>query len=358
MKHIMISITLLAMIGFSCSLVSVTKAPEISSAEETSKPRTLSAEADQSENRCGDGICNGPENTQNCPDDCREEKGTAESVPPVIANGPGLASSAETHWVTNPTSGARLFVQVITPEGWNGTALPALVLIPGGSGSSSDFTSKPQRTQIKLEAGFALVVFDPDGRGQSEGQEDDNGFTHQDGLAAIVEYVAELPQINAQQIGLVSYSYGITMASGALARHPDMPIRFLIDWEGPANRNDTGGCDEDNLGHLIGHSCDDESFWSQREASTFALKLQVPYQRLQSQEDHVQPDNDHAILMINHATAEENGGHGHSPWTRLNDLPPNQVYDPNDPPPMLQEDASRNIEMMIITIAKEMLALK
>ena len=301
---------------------------------------------------CGDGICDGPENAQNCPEDCQEE-----SAPPAVESGPALASTTETHWVTNPTSGANLFVQVITPEGWNGAALPALVLIPGGSGDSSHFTDKPQRTQLKLEAGFALVVFDPDGRGQSEGQEDDNGYTHQDGLAAVIQYAAQLPQIDAEGIGLVSYSYGITMASGALARHPELPIRFLIDWEGPANRNDTGGCDEDNLGHLIGHPCDDENFWSQHEASTFALNIQVPYQRLQSEEDHVQQDNDHAILMINYATAEDDGGHVQAPWTRLNDLPPNQVYDPNEPPPLLGEDASRNTERMIINIAHELLDL-
>lgn len=349
MKTRILPITLLAILSLSCSLVSLNASPQPANVNNEAGPQIQPAESTQSEKRCGDGICDGPENAQNCPEDCGEK-----SAPPVVEGGIALASSTETHWVTNPTSGANLFVQVITPEGWNGAALPALVLIPGGSGDSSDFISRSQRTLMKLEAGFALVVFDPDGRGQSEGQEDDNGYTHQDGLAAVIEYAAQLPQIDVNRIGLVSYSYGITMASGALARHPDLPIQFLIDWEGPANRNDTGGCDEDNLGHLIGHPCDDEDFWSQREASTFALKIQVPYQRLQSQEDHVQPDNDHAILMINNATGEAFGGHGQAPWTRLNDLPINQVFNPNDPPPMLSDDASRNTEQMIITIAQEL----
>lgn len=354
MKPNIITITILVTLSLACSLV--TNLPPDEPGLETLNPNSDTEQSIllQSEKRCGDGICDGPENAQNCPDDCSEE----DSTPPVVESGIALAPSTETHWVVNPTSGANLFVQIITPEGWNGEALPALVLIPGGSGDSSHFSEKPQRLQFKLEAGFALVVFDPDGRGNSEGQEDDNGYTHQDGLAAVIEFAASLPEIDADRMGLVSYSYGITMASGTLARHPDLPIRFLIDWEGPANRNDTGGCDEDNLGHLIGHPCDDEDFWSQREASSFALKLQVSYQRLQSEQDHVQPDNDHAILMINNATSEDHGGHGQAHWTRLNDLQINQVYDPNTPPPMLSDEASRNTEQMIVDIAKEILAME
>ncbi len=262
------------------------------------------------------------------------------------------------HWVTNPTSGANLFVQILTPDNWNGEALPALVLIPGGSGDSSHFIKKAVQTKELLDAGFALIIFDPDGRGKSEGAEDDNGFTHQDGLAAIINYAATQPEIDSEQIGMVSYSYGVTMATGTITRHPELPIQFLIDWEGPANRNDTGGCDADNLGHLKGHSCDDEDFWGEREASTFALKIQVPYQRLQSEEDHVQPDNDNALLMINNATAEEYGGHGQASWTRLNTLAPNAIYDLNAPPSMLSNQEAKNTNTLIISITKELFALK
>ena len=40
------------------------------------------------------------------------------------------------------------------------------------------------------------------------------------------------------------------MASGVLSRYPDLPIKFLSDYEGPANRDDTAGCDGSGLGHL------------------------------------------------------------------------------------------------------------
>ena len=229
------------------------------------------------------------------------------------------------------------------------------MVIPGGTGDSSDFVGPPDRVQEIADEGFAVVVFDPDGRGRSEGEEDQNGYTHQDGLAEIVRFVATLPEVDGTQIGMVSWSYGVTMAAGALARYPDLPVRFLIDWEGPANRDDTGGCGDDAVGHLQGHPCDDEDFWREREASIFALDLQVPYQRLQSEKDHAQPDNDHAVLMINNATAEAYGGHGRAPWTRLNDLEPNTVYTTGALPPMIPEGHDQT-DVLVVRYARELFA--
>lgn len=146
--------------------------------------------------------------------------------------------------MVNPTGETRLAVQVILPQAYDGTPLPALVLVPGGAGDSSGFIKappgKPSKAQMMADKGGAIVVFDPDGRGLSEGIDDDNGHLQQDGLAAVIEYAATLPDVDESRIGLVSYSYGVTMAAGALARYPSLPVLFLIDWEGPANRNDTG----------------------------------------------------------------------------------------------------------------------
>jgi pimeloyl-ACP methyl ester carboxylesterase len=296
-----------------------------------------------SEKRCGDGICDGPESASTCPQDCVEG-----DVP---------ASEQGVYWVVNPTSGAQLCVQVILPLEWGGEPLPALVLIPGGTGSGSDFLGpRAERTQVMADAGFVLVVFDPDGRGRSEGVEDQNGFTHQDGLAEVIRFAATLPEVDETQIGLASWSYGITMASGALTRYPDLPVCFLIDWEGPANRDDTGGCGADAVGHLQGHPCDDENFWREREASTFALDLRVPYQRLQTEKDHAQPDNDHAVLMINNATAEVYGGHGKAPWTRLNAAQPNTVYTADSLPPLFPEGQDKT-EDLIVKHARELFNL-
>jgi pimeloyl-ACP methyl ester carboxylesterase len=197
-----------------------------------------------------------------------------------------------------------------------------------------------------------VVVFDPDGRGRSDGEEDNNGFIHQDALAAVIRYAADHPLSDDQGIGLVSYSFGITMSSGALARHPDLPVLFLIDWEGPADRNDTGACDEAGVGHLGDvASCSDEVFWAEREAQTFIGQVPFPYLRLQSEVDHVQPDVGHAIRMVNAAVS------GASTWVRLNELPVNQTYDPNSPPPLLSEDDPRSLDEMVLYFVPEMFSL-
>ncbi|MBN1430872.1 MAG: hypothetical protein JXB07_21055 [Anaerolineae bacterium] len=286
---------------------------------------------------CGDSVCEWPEDAESCPEDC-----------PVAEAAAGTFGEGNVYLVDNPANGACLYVKVVHPQIWDGEVLPALVLIPGSNSDSSGFLDGP--AQKIANAGFVVVVFDPDGRGRSTGEEDYGGFIQQDGLAAVVRQVAGLPDIDSSSIGLVSYSYGVTMASGMLARYPDLPVRFLIDWEGPADRNDTGGCDEHHIGHLAGIAgCDDESFWSQREALSFISQINVPYQRIQSEKDHVQPDNTHAVTMLNTAMS------GGVPWVRLNNLAPNQTFDAANPPTMLPEDMDGQIEMLVVTYVQELL---
>lgn len=303
---------------------------------------------------CGNGVCEGPENAQNCPADCSAAPAPSPAAGQNPAN-PDLYEHGQRHTVTNPSSGAALAAWVFYPANWDGQRqLPALVLVPGGSGDSSPFLRPGpggSTVQVINQAGYAAVVFDSDGRGQSGGTEDYDGFIHQDGLAEVIRFAAALPGIDAAQIGLVTYSYGITMGAGALARHPDLPVKFLIDWEGPANRSDTGGCDSAGLGHLKQvASCADESFWSQREASAFIGQIRVLYQRIQSEKDHVQPDNAHALLMVNNAVT------GGVPWVRLNDEPPNQTYDAANPPAMLPDSIDRQIAEWIVKYAAELFA--
>jgi dipeptidyl aminopeptidase/acylaminoacyl peptidase len=257
------------------------------------------------------------------------------------------ADIGNTYWVTNPTSGARLYVEVIFPRE-EAEKYPVLVLVPGGLGDSSFFL--PAKARTFSEAGFAVIVFDPDGRGRSGGEEDFNGYIHQDGLAAVIRFSATLPKIDSDKIGLVTYSYGITIGSGALARYPDLPVKFLIDWEGPAHRRFTTGNCQENFGGISWPSCTDDVFWLQREAVNFISEIRVPYQRIQSAKDHAQPVVAHAIEMVNAAVE------GGVPWVRLNDEPPNQKYDPNTPPRMLPESQDPLLEQYIVRYAQELLA--
>ena len=253
------------------------------------------------------------------------------------------ADEANTYWAVNPSSGSRLFVRVAYPRGWNGELIPALVLVPGGTG-----TTEPRKAEALAAEGFLVIIFDPEGRGRSEGTEDYNGFIGQDGLAAVIEAATALPGLDANRYGLVSYSYGVTLATGALARHPGLPIDFYIDWEGPVDRTySTVGCGKNRADRIQWQPCDDNAWWSEREALTFIADAQVPYQRIQSQKDHVQRDNNHAIDIVNAAVA------GGVPWVRLNEYSAGQTYDASNAsrPAMLPDSMDKQIDKTIAAYA-------
>jgi pimeloyl-ACP methyl ester carboxylesterase len=311
---------------------------------ETTQTVPEDSQSPTSGKHCGDGICDGPENHDICPQDCP----TAHSQP-VFPDENGV------QWVTNPTSGAKLYVKMFIPAHWDFSHLATLVLIPGGLGDSSTFDDDKQVAQTMADQGYTIVIFDPDGRGRSEGEEDKNGYIQQDGLAEIIRTISQAPEVDPARIGLVSYSYGVTLGSGVLARYPDLPVKFFIDWEGPANREyTTHGCaaDQPGIGDTLGMaSCEDDAFWSQREAETFIADILIPYQRIQFENDHSQDEPTHGLVMVNAAVA------GTSPWVRLNDLPPNQTYDLNNPPSMLPASSGNKLNDLILQYAEELFAM-
>ncbi|KAF0107410.1 MAG: hypothetical protein FD146_1888 [Anaerolineaceae bacterium] len=294
--------------------------------------------------------CSAPETTPTRPAPGPGAGSPPTAVSPTPEPGPAAqpsaslvpADSANAYWVTNPASGARLYVRVFYPDNWNGTdALPALVLMPGGIAESD-----PLKAARLAGSGFLVIIFDADGRGQSEGTEDYNGFVTQDGLAAVILAAAQLPGLDTERYGLVSYSYGVTAATGALARYPDLPIDFYIDWEGPVDRfYTTTGCGDNRAEGIQWQPCSDNAWWSEREAVNFIGNVNVPYQRIQSQEDHVQLNNNHAIDIVNAAVA------GGVPWARLNDYSPNQTYNVNNPPAMIPETEDRMLEQRVARYA-------
>ncbi len=341
MRRIVYFIAIIAVVGMACNLTNVVpSAPTVEEAlPETPSSEDIPTVEPKSEKKCGDGICDGPETAQTCPEDCSDPGEEPE---------PGEPGGGIEFGVQNPTSGNELYVHVTVPKTGAGP-YPTLVLIPGGTGSSNDFLRKGMPSRLSA-AGFVIVVFDPDGRRNSPGEEDFNGHIHQDGLAAVIEFAAGLPEVDATNLGLVSFSYGITMGSGTLARHPELPIIFLIDWEGPADRFDTT-VECTNSTRIDFAPCDDEAFWLEREALRFIPNVPVPYLRLQSEQDHVQADNSHAINMINGAIA------GGNSWVRLNDLAVNEMYNPDQPPSMLAEQLDKNLAGLVEQYGLEMLAL-
>jgi hypothetical protein len=71
---------------------------------------------------------------------------------------------------------------------------------------------------------------------------------------------------------------------------------------------------------------------------------------MQSQTDHVQPNNNHAIDIINAAVVSD------VPSVRLNEYPPNQTYDVNQPPAMLDDALDKQVDAIIARYADHSIA--
>lgn len=276
------------------------------------------------------------------------------------------------------SSGNRIYGQIRRPDPalYPNLAFPAVVLVPGGI-NPGRMEVHGQEAKILAEAGMVVVTFNAEGRVderapedlRSEGEEDFNGFRHQDGLAKIVEYVIELNYVIAENVGLRSQSYGITMAAGCAGRHPELAIKYIVDGEGPPNsfvtchgpRYLAGDLQKYNtVKQIFGREAtwQDDSpenldWWAEREAINFIGDFRGDYLRLQATWDHAQPPenqadiptyqypegwpgggpawwhNKHTTDIVNAAVA------GGVPWVRVN-LPPqgnavNATYDVDDP---------------------------
>ena len=159
-----------------------------------------------------------------------------------------------------------------------------------------------------------VATFDPAGRGASWGAEDFGGPEHQDNVCTVVEALAKRSDVQADQIGIVSISLGVSMAVGAAAgaHNPPAPVAWVLDWEGPSDRDiiTAGG---KKMAPAMGHSLDDEVYWRPREAVRHVGSLSCGYVRLQSRVDHAQPGElRHSQRMVEAACA------GTPAWVRLN----------------------------------------
>jgi hypothetical protein len=229
---------------------------------------------------------------------------------------------------------------------------PAVIVIPGGL--SPGRTISQEVPWINLaEQGVVIVSFNFQGRGNatnditSEGEEDYNGFLNQDDLRLVVLYTLDLHNVQYDNVGIFSISYGITAAAGCVGTYPELQAKWLIDVEGPSHSYVTcfepWSLDSDPTNDLIqlgfnifGHysrerdpSVENMSFWDEREAYLYIGGFRGYYLRLQAEWDHAQPPNEffqdpafdhppewwqnmHAIRMVNAAVE------GGVPWVRVN----------------------------------------
>ncbi len=233
-------------------------------------------------------------------------------------------------------------------------AFAAVIKVAGGI-NPGRLEALGEETRILSEAGMIVFCFNAEGRADSspedslsEGTEDYNGFRNQDGLGAIIDYVYALPFVIGENIGLRTSSYGITMAAGCVGRYPALPVKYLVDDEGPPNSfvsvHEPYALDADSTNDkhvrvhdiLGGHysifrdsSASNVTFWGEREAVRFIGGFTGQYLRLQGTYDHAQPPAEqaetatfdlpplwwqgrHTAIIVNAAIE------GGVPWVRVN----------------------------------------
>ncbi len=282
--------------------------------------------------------------------------------------------------------------QCVRPRQQSGP-LPCVVMIPGGLGAGRTMVLRATARTLAAR-GVVVAGFNARGRSsgklrdrRSAGREDLCGPGDQDDLAAVIRHLAEWPSVDAARLGIYACSFGLVAAAGALARHPDLPVAWLVDEEGPSDacaamlcawrladggaplpstgraspapvvRPDTGRPDPAKALELFGHACGphggsahDAAWWAEREAVRFLPAFRGRYLRLQATWDHVQPPHGeaqsplferpptwwpakHACDLVNAAV---DGG---VPWVRVNLLAQgnavNARYGPGQRPTLL-----------------------
>lgn len=169
-------------------------------------------------------------------------------------------------------------------------AQPGVLLCPGIHDPGTCFSGwlPPVSAAELARLGCTVLTFDPAGRGRSWGEEDYGGPEHQDNVLISLQHLAARTDVDAHNVGVLSISLGVAMAVGALAQPEAPEVSWLIDWEGPSDREiiTSGGT---IMTPAAGHTLEDDVYWRPREAVRHVSKLRCAYIRLQAGRDHAQP---------------------------------------------------------------------
>ncbi len=300
--------------------------------------------------------CNRPSVEQNSPD--VPETSLAADCVPIIPDEKPTKGQYETiieEFDFEAPSGNRIYGMIRRPDSakYPDSCFPGVVMVPGGI-NPGRLWALGGEAQMLAEAGMVVVTFNAEGRMddslediRSDGTEDYNGFRNQDGLCALVQRTVDLPYVISDNVGVSTQSFGITMAAGCVSRHPGVPVKYIVDGEGPPNSyvttHEARTLDDDpsNDKHevvygILGHysrdrdpSPENQAFWDEREAERFIGDFQGYYLRLQALWDHAQPpdnstqvatfhqpptwwQNKHTAIIVNAAVK------GGVPWVRVN----------------------------------------
>jgi pimeloyl-ACP methyl ester carboxylesterase len=222
-------------------------------------------------------------------------------------------------WLTN-ASGYRINAHVHEPD--DDERRPAVLLAPGREQTGDVFCSGSTYLLAADEIavlGIRVVHFDPVGRGRSWGQDDFCGVEGQDSLRTVLEYLHARRDVLRGRIGVVSFSMGLALAAPVLVREgARLGTSFLLDWEGPADREAilrTGALPPAARAALAD---DPARFWRVREPIGWIGRLPCRYVRIQGFSDHGLERRGRlgAIDLVGEAVR------GGAPSVELNDNPP------------------------------------
>lgn len=223
-------------------------------------------------------------------------------------------------WIELPV-GYKIYAHIHNPVELR--KYPGIVIVPGANSPGTDYDKGTGLKAADLAScGFSVIHYDPSGRGKTGGNEDYWGRVHQEELSCVINYFSKLPTVKEDNIGILSFSIGIIIASGAQARFPMPNVKYIFDWEGPSNRFNT----TKNNTHrpLRNFPTSKNDFWNEREASGFIGGIKCGYFRYQAEIDHIQGSyKGHAIELLNNATK------GNTSWTKCNDNPINIFFNEN-----------------------------
>jgi fermentation-respiration switch protein FrsA (DUF1100 family) len=140
--------------------------------------------------------------------------------------------------------GLHILGQLYLPDGPE-APYPAVILCHGVPSGMVDPTDGgyPLLAKPISGAGFAVYTFRFRGTGESEGNFEIAGWTHD--LAAAIDYLSELPEIDKSRLALVGFSAGASVSIYAAAR--DKRIAAVVGCASPADFSAISDTDNSQL---------------------------------------------------------------------------------------------------------------